>query len=92
MQRRLGTNAETGLSGQAARDAKLQYGPNRLKGEGAVQWYVVLGKQISNAMILVSFAFYLMRGGEEGEGKSGFDVYGGLCWSGVGNMGVRTIV
>lgn len=70
LQRRLGTNVETGLSGQAARDAQLQYGPNRLEGEGAVRWYVVLGKQTSNAMILVSFVFYLM-GGAFGPGDEG---------------------
>ncbi|WEW57637.1 potassium/sodium eff [Emydomyces testavorans] len=50
----LHTNPETGLAG----DAKIQglqqkYGPNRLLGEGGVRWYTLLGKQISNAMIMV---------------------------------------
>lgn len=51
----LQTNLETGLTG----DAKIQefqqkYGPNRLESDGGVKWYTLLGKQVSNAMILVS--------------------------------------
>ena len=49
----LGTNKETGLSTQQARESQQQYGPNKLEGEGGVKWYAVLLKQISNAMILV---------------------------------------
>ena len=47
------TNAETGLSQLKAQEAQEKYGPNKLEGEGVVQWYSVLLKQISNAMILV---------------------------------------
>lgn len=47
------TNADTGLTQLKAREAQNQYGPNKLEGEGVVQWYSVLLKQISNAMILV---------------------------------------
>lgn len=54
------TNAETGLTRLRAREAQEKYGPNKLEGEGVVQWYSVLLKQISNAMILVcSFCFFL---------------------------------
>ena len=51
----LGTNVETGLSRLKAQQSQRDYGPNKLKGEGAIQWYSILAKQISNAMILVSF-------------------------------------
>lgn len=49
----LGTNVDTGLSKLKAQQFQHDYGPNRLKGEGGVQWYSILAKQISNAMILV---------------------------------------
>ncbi len=49
----LGTNKETGLSRLEAEQSQRQYGPNKLEGEGAVQWYSILAKQVSNAMILV---------------------------------------
>ena len=49
----LGTNIETGLSRLKAQQSQRDYGPNKLKGEGAIQWYSILAKQISNAMILV---------------------------------------
>lgn len=51
--RHLGTNKDTGLTKLKAQEAQRNYGPNRLKGEGVVQWYSVLIKQVSNAMILV---------------------------------------
>ena len=51
----LSTNQDTGLSSIKAQESQREYGPNKLEGEGAVQWYSVLIKQISNAMILVSF-------------------------------------
>lgn len=53
------TNAETGLIQLRAREAQEKYGPNKLEGEGVVQWYSVLLKQISNAMILVCSFVYL---------------------------------
>ena len=49
------TSIETGLSVLKAQEAQRNYGPNKLNGEGAVQWYSVLLKQVSNAMILVCF-------------------------------------
>ena len=49
----LGTNTETGLSRLKVQQSQHDYGPNKLKGEGAIQWYSILAKQISNAMVLV---------------------------------------
>ena len=49
----LSSNRETGLSLVKAQEGQRKYGPNKLKGEGRVQWYSVLLKQISNAMVLV---------------------------------------
>ncbi|KAL8760101.1 MAG: hypothetical protein Q9184_003422 [Pyrenodesmia sp. 2 TL-2023] len=49
----LKTNDQTGLERAEAQERQRTYGPNKLEGEGAVQWYRVLGKQVSNAMILV---------------------------------------
>ncbi|KAL8825634.1 MAG: hypothetical protein Q9170_007715, partial [Blastenia crenularia] len=49
----LQTNDQTGLDLLKAQEAQRKYGPNKLEGEGGVQWYNVLLKQISNAMILV---------------------------------------
>ncbi|TPX26497.1 Na+ ATPase [Coccidioides immitis] len=50
----LQTNLETGLTGDARiQGLQQKYGPNRLLGEGGVKWYTLLGKQVSNAMILV---------------------------------------
>ena len=56
----LGTNYETGLSKLKAQEAQRAYGLNKLEGEGGVQWYSVLLKQISNAMILVRIPPYLI--------------------------------
>ena len=50
---KLGTNKETGLNDYQVKESQQKYGPNKLEGEGGVQWYRVLLKQISNAMILV---------------------------------------
>ena len=57
--RRLDTNNETGLTLIEAQEAQGKHGPNKLAGEGGVQWYSVLLKQISNAMILVSLPFII---------------------------------
>ncbi|OAX79255.1 hypothetical protein ACJ72_06426, partial [Emergomyces africanus] len=46
------TNTETGLSDANVVKLQAEYGPNRLEGEGGARWYTLLGKQISNAMIL----------------------------------------
>lgn len=54
----LGTNVDTGLSRLKAQQSQNDYGPNKLKGEGAIQWYSILVKQISNAMILVRLRTY----------------------------------
>ena len=52
----LKTNLQSGLSSIAIENAQRNYGPNKLEGEGAVKWYSVLLRQLSNAMILVSFS------------------------------------
>ena len=49
----LGTNKETGLKPADVNPAQERYGPNKLGGDQAVQWYSILFKQLSNAMILV---------------------------------------
>ncbi len=49
----LQTNGESGLTSTQVRQYQENYGPNRLEGDGGVSWYAILGKQISNAMILV---------------------------------------
>lgn len=50
----LETNSERGLDKLKAQQGQQRYGPNKLSGDGSVQWHKVLIKQISNAMILVS--------------------------------------
>ncbi|RMZ79487.1 hypothetical protein DV738_g3391, partial [Chaetothyriales sp. CBS 135597] len=47
------TNLVSGLSSSQVRQYQEQYGENKLSGDGGVSWYSILGKQISNAMILV---------------------------------------
>ena len=54
----LGTNVDTGLSRLKAQQSQHDYGPNKIKGEGAIKWYSILIKQISNAMILVRLQNY----------------------------------
>ena len=49
----LETNVDSGLTGTQVQQYQDKYGPNRLEGDGGVSWYTILGKQISNAMILV---------------------------------------
>ncbi|KAI5304495.1 Na+ ATPase [Ascosphaera pollenicola] len=50
----LGTHLDTGLQGDAKiQELQKQYRPNRLQGEGVAEWYTILMKQISNAMVLV---------------------------------------
>ncbi|KAI9845990.1 MAG: Na+ ATPase [Sclerophora amabilis] len=49
----LETNLEAGLSSAQVQSLQSKYGQNKLDGEGAVRWYSVLLRQISNAMILV---------------------------------------
>ena len=51
----LKTHPESGLNAAQVNEASLKYGANKLDGEGGVQWYTLLIKQASNAMILVSF-------------------------------------
>ena len=55
IQEQLGTNTETGLSVFKVQESQRKHGPNKLEGEGGVQWYSILLKQISNAMILVCY-------------------------------------
>lgn len=49
----LETNLELGLTSAQVQQYQAKYGPNKLDGDGGVSWYAILGKQISNAMILV---------------------------------------
>lgn len=49
-----GSNIDTGLSDVKIQETRDKYGSNRLSSEGGAKWYTLLGKQISNAMILVS--------------------------------------
>ncbi|KIW97426.1 potassium/sodium efflux P-type ATPase, fungal-type [Cladophialophora bantiana CBS 173.52] len=49
----LETRLDSGLSSAQVQQYQQKYGPNRLEGDGGVSWYAILGKQISNAMILV---------------------------------------
>ncbi|OAL35198.1 potassium/sodium efflux P-type ATPase, fungal-type [Fonsecaea nubica] len=49
----LETSTDVGLSNARVEEYQQKYGPNRLEGDGGVSWYAILGKQISNAMILV---------------------------------------
>ncbi|PSK42741.1 potassium/sodium efflux P-type ATPase, fungal-type [Elsinoe australis] len=59
----LGTNTSNGLSKDAIEKSRAQYGENKLSGQEGVQWYAVLAKQASNAMILVLvFAMALSYG------------------------------
>ena len=57
----LQTDDQTGLHPLKAQEAQRKYGPNKLEGEGGVQWHKVLLKQVSNAMILVRMAQILLR-------------------------------
>lgn len=50
----LDTNIETGLSKAKAAEYRTKFGDNKLSGDSGVKWYTVLGKQLANAMILVS--------------------------------------
>ena len=50
----LETNQDAGLSNAQVQQYRQKYGENKLEGEGAVKWYSLLIKQISNAMVLVS--------------------------------------
>ncbi|KIW19646.1 potassium/sodium efflux P-type ATPase, fungal-type [Exophiala spinifera] len=49
----LQTRIESGLANAQVQQYQDKYGPNKLSGDGGVSWYSILGKQISNAMILV---------------------------------------
>jgi P-type Na+/K+ transporter len=55
------TNIESGLSSSQASQYTEKYGENKLEGDGGVSWYAILGKQISNAMILVSTVIFYME-------------------------------
>jgi len=49
----LETSKEAGLTSTQVQQYQQKYGENKLSGEGAVAWYSILLKQVSNAMILV---------------------------------------
>jgi len=50
----LKSNLDNGLTAQAVREIQKTHPPNELEGGGAIPWYKTLGKQLCNAMILVS--------------------------------------
>lgn len=50
---KLQTNLEVGLTDVKVQELQRIYGPNRLKDDGGVQWYTILMKQATNAMIMV---------------------------------------
>lgn len=49
----LTTNLDTGLPKAKIQQLQAEHGENKLAGDTGVSWYHVLGKQMSNAMILV---------------------------------------
>jgi len=53
--RQLKTNVETGLSARQVAELRNEFPPNELEGGGGAAWHKILIKQISNAMILVSW-------------------------------------
>lgn len=61
----LGTNLETGLTDAKVQELQQRYGRNQLEGDSGIKWYALLGKQISNAMIMVrtffSYRFFFLR-------------------------------
>lgn len=56
----LNSNLETGLNDVTARELLQLHGDNRLEGDGGVKWYSILAKQVSNAMVLVSYKKYVL--------------------------------
>ena len=50
----MGTNLESGLSSTQVKELQSKYPLNELEGQGGVEWYRILIKQLLNAMILVS--------------------------------------
>lgn len=57
----LQTNIETGLTDVRVRELRQVFGPNKLVGDGGVRWYAILGKQVSNAMVLVGTYLHIYR-------------------------------
>lgn len=53
----LETREDTGLNSTQVQQYQEKYGPNRLESDSGVSWYAIMGKQISNAMILVGLIF-----------------------------------
>lgn len=51
----LGTNIESGLGKRQVADLQKGYPANELEGGEGIAWYKILIKQMSNAMILVSY-------------------------------------
>ncbi|KAG4430889.1 hypothetical protein IFR05_013634 [Cadophora sp. M221] len=51
--RQLNTNIETGLTASQVTEIQKTHPPNELDTGGGTAWYKILGKQVSNAMILV---------------------------------------
>ena len=57
----LQTKTDSGLSASQAKQYEDKYGENRLESDGGIAWYAILGKQVSNAMILVSLQYYALQ-------------------------------
>lgn len=55
--KQLGTNIDSGLTAKKAAELQKVYPKNELEGGGGVEWYKILIKQMSNAMILVCLRF-----------------------------------
>ena len=55
VQQHLNTAQDVGLSSTQVQQYQQKYGENKLQGEGGVKWHTLVIKQISNAMMLVSF-------------------------------------
>ncbi|KAI4288128.1 MAG: hypothetical protein L6R35_002609 [Caloplaca aegaea] len=51
----LKTNDQTGLNKSQVEEAQKSYGPNKLEGEGGVQWYKVLLKQVLVLAMALSY-------------------------------------
>lgn len=56
--RQLGTNIENGLTARKVAELQKECPPNELVDGGGIAWYKILTKQLSNAMILVSYSTF----------------------------------
>lgn len=61
--RQLSTNIESGLTSSQVAELQKTHPPNELDTGDGASWYKILGKQVSNAMILVSSRIETWEGG-----------------------------